>query len=131
MRQENDKKSVRWKEPGLAARYPGDRGIADDPAVLFADDFESGDMKRWDETRGQVLVTEERPHSGRRCVRMEMHRGRNTGGDAIKWFLPGADAVHVRFYVRFSPDYQYNHHFVTLLANQRGNKWSAFGKAGQ
>ena len=130
MRQEHDER-VRPKEPGLAARYPGDRGIASDPAVLFADDFESGDMKRWDETRGQVRVTEERPHSGRRCVRMEMQRGRNTGGDAIKWFLPGADAVHVRFYVRFSPDYRYNHHFVTLLANQRGNKWSAFGKAGQ
>jgi hypothetical protein len=59
-----------------------------------------------------------------------MERGRNTGGDAIKWFLPGADQVYVRFYVKFSENYQYNHHFVTLLANQRQNRWSAFGKAG-
>ena len=130
MRREHES-SVRPNVPGIAARYPGDTGIANDPAVLFADDFQSGDMKRWDERRGQVRVTEERPHSGRRCVRMEMHRGRNTGGDAIKWFLPGADTVHVRFYVGFSRDYRYNHHFVTLLANQRGNKWSAFGKTGQ
>ena len=30
---------------GLAAKYPGDDGIANDPDVLFADNFESGDMK--------------------------------------------------------------------------------------
>src|SRR5947209_397000 len=26
---------------GIAARYPGDKNIASDPAVIFADDFES------------------------------------------------------------------------------------------
>src|SRR5947208_1632147 len=38
--------------PGLATAYPGDRGIAKDPAVLFAEDFEEGTLsevvKRWD-----------------------------------------------------------------------------------
>jgi hypothetical protein len=61
---------------------------------------------------------------------MPLERGRNTVAHAIKWFMPGADTVYVRFYVKFSADYQYNHHFVTLLANQATNKWSAFGKAG-
>ena len=37
---------------GLSAKYPGDVGIVKDPAVLFTDDFESGDLKRWDERRG-------------------------------------------------------------------------------
>lgn len=115
---------------GLAAAYPGDRGLAGDPAVLFAEDFESGTMQRWDQVRGGVSVTTNRAHGGKYCVRMTMERGRNTGGDAIKWFMPGADSVFVRFYVRFSPDYQYCHHFVWLGANQRTNKWSAFGKAG-
>jgi hypothetical protein len=59
-----------------------------------------------------------------------MQRGRNTGGHTIKWFMPGADTVYVRFYVKFSADYQYNHHFVWLMANQESNKWSGFGKAG-
>jgi hypothetical protein len=115
---------------GLAAKYPGDRGIEKDAAVLFADDFEAGRLDKWDERRGDVTITDERPSAGRRCVRMGMRRGENTGGHTIKWFLPGADTVYARFYVRFSPDYQYDHHFVTLLANQRSNKWSAFGKAG-
>ena len=115
---------------GLSSKYPGDVGIGKDPAVLFSEDFESGALNRWDQVRGQVALTEEAPHSGRQCVRMEMHRGKDHGGDTIKWFMPGADAVWVRFYVKFSKDYQYNHHFVWLGANQAGNKWSSFGKAG-
>ena len=115
---------------GLAAKYPGDAGLADDPDVLFADNFESGDMRKWDQQRGRVVMTEEEPNSGRWCVQMPMERGKNHGGDAIKWFMPGADAIYARFYVKFSADYQYNHHFVWLGANQRTNKWSAFGKAG-
>jgi hypothetical protein len=115
---------------GLAAKYPGDAGLANDPDVLFSDNFESGDMKKWDQQRGRVVMTEDMPNSGRWCVQMSMERGRNQGGDAIKWFMPGSDTVYARCYVKFSPDYQYNHHFVTLLANQRKNKWSAFGKAG-
>jgi hypothetical protein len=61
---------------------------------------------------------------------MAMERGQNHGGDAIKWFMPGADAVYARVYVKFSADYQYDHHFIWLGANERTNKWSAFGKAG-
>ena len=118
-------------ESPLSSRYPGDVGLAGDPAVLFIDDFESGGMQRWDDlSKGQVLVTNEAPHSGKFCVRMDMHRGKNTGGDAKKWFMPGGDKVYVRFYVKFSADYRYVHHFVWLGANQRTNKWSAFGKAG-
>ena len=50
---------------GLAAKYPGDDGIANDPDVLFADNFESGDMKKWDQKRGRVLMIEDKPNSGR------------------------------------------------------------------
>jgi len=115
---------------GLAAKYPGDEGIASDPDVLFAENFESGDMKKWDQQRGRVVMTKDKPHAGQWCVQMPMERGQNHGGDAIKWFMPGDDTIYARLYVKFSPDYQYNHHFVWLGANQQSNKWSAFGKAG-
>jgi hypothetical protein len=114
---------------GLAAKYVDDVGIANDPEVFFADNFESGDMTRWDQQK-RAVITQEKPNAGHWCVQMAMERGKNHGADAIKWFMPGADAVYARFYVKFSPDYQYNHHFVWLGANQRTNKWSAFGKAG-
>lgn len=115
---------------GLSVKYPGDAGIEKDAAVLFAENFESGDMKKWDQQRGGVVMSSDKPNSGQWCVQMVMERGKNTGGDAIKWFVPGADTVYVRFYVKFSADYQYCHHFVWLGATQRTNKWSAFGKAG-
>jgi hypothetical protein len=116
---------------GLAARYPGDVGIEQEPAVLFADNFESGDLQKWDERRGSAVVSEAAPQAGRWCVDMTMHRGRDHGGDTIKWFLPGADRVYARFYVKFSANYQYAHHFVWLSANHPRNKWSSFGKAGK
>jgi hypothetical protein len=118
------------QEKPLAAQYPGDAGIEKDPAVLFAENFESGGMKKWDQVRGGVVLSEEKPNGGRFCVHMPMERGKNTGCDAIKWFMPGADTIYARLYVKFSPDYQYCHHFVWLGANERTNKWSAFGKAG-
>ena len=115
---------------GLAARYPGDRGIERDPAVLFHEDFEGGDTRQWQEKKGPVAIATEGAHAGTKCVAMPMHRGRDTGGHLIKWFSPGADTVYVRFYVKFSKDYQYVHHFVMLLANPPDNRWAAFGKAG-
>jgi hypothetical protein len=116
--------------PGLAARYPRDAGIAKDPAVFFADDFESGDLRKWDDMSGTITVVSAEPHAGRFCASAEMHRGKDHGGEAKKWFMPGGDVVFARFYVKFSADYQYCHHFVWLAANQADNKWSAFGKAG-
>ena len=118
------------KAASIAGMYPGDVGIERDQRVLFTDNFEHGDLNRWNEKRGTIQLTEHRPHTGHSCVHIPMEQGKDTGGDAIKWFMPGSDKVHVRFYVKFSADYQYNHHFVWLLANQQKDKWSAFGKAG-
>src|ERR1700704_5249152 len=37
---------------GLAARYPGDRGVRSDPRVIFSEDFESDDPFRvWTERK--------------------------------------------------------------------------------
>ena len=115
---------------GIAAQYPNDAGIGKDPRVLFTDNFESGDLKKWDEKRATIAITPEKPNSGNYCVHIPMHRGKDNGGDAIKWFMPGADRVHVRCYVKFSADYQYPHHFIWLSANPRTNRWQSFGKAG-
>ena len=50
---------------GLAARYPNDAGIAKDPAVIFADSFESGKVK-WDEQQSPSATSDrKRVHSGK------------------------------------------------------------------
>lgn len=116
--------------PGLAAKYPKDAGIAKDPAVIFADDFEAGDLQKWDERVGAMAVTDEMPNGGKLCVASGMIKGKNHGGDAKKWFLPGQEKVFARVYVKYSKDYQYTHHFLTLLGSPPKQKWKPFGKAG-
>ncbi len=125
--------------PGLAARFVADSGIGSHPAVIFADDFDGGELgARWDEQspakdNALSLVPAVSGVCGLRCLRVEARLGENHGGGLTKWFEP-ADRVFVRFYVRFDPGCDYVHHFVTLRANKGlrgGDKWSGFGGAGE
>ena len=125
--------------PGLAAKFPADTGLKAHPDVIFADDFEGGELGAgWDETGNKDAAvlrfepTEEVLGLGKRCLRVEAHLGRDTGGGLTKWFEP-VDTVFIRFHTRFDPDCDYVHHFVTLRANrglQGGDRWSGFGGAG-
>jgi hypothetical protein len=124
--------------PGLAATFPADAGLRKHDQVIFADDFESGDLGvGWDETsnkEGKVLsfADPSAAHLGKRCIRVEAHLGQDTGGGFTKWFEP-ADQTFVRFYTKFDPTCDYVHHFVTLRANRSlrgGDRWSGFGGAG-
>jgi hypothetical protein len=124
---------------GLAAAFPGDAGIAKHAAVIFADDFESGELgARWDEkSKPGILSLAGDPRAqaclGRKSLRVEATLGENTGGGLTKWFEP-ADAVFIRFYVKFDAGCDYVHHFCTLRANRGlrgGDRWSGFGGAGE
>jgi len=124
---------------GFAATFPGDAGLKTSADVIFADDFESGDLGAgWDEIgnkKGKVLALASPgadPRFGQRCLRVEAHLGEDNGGGLTKWF-ESADTLFIRFYTRFDPNCDYVHHFVTLRANkglQGRDKWSGFGGAG-
>lgn len=127
--------------PGQAAAFPGDRDIGSHPEVIFADDFESEPpWNLWQEIRnpGNRVLSVDAPADaasrlGRRCLKVTAVLGENTGGGLTRWFQP-APRVFIRFYVKFAPDCDYLHHFVTLRAN-RGltgrDRWSGFGGAGE
>lgn len=123
---------------GLAERYPADNGIGKDPAVIFAENFESGDFRtRWDSARdesGNILThtSPGDPRLGERALRVTATLGKDTGGGPTKWFQ-SSDTLFIRFYCRFHQNCDYVHHFVTLRANkslQGKDKWSGFGGAG-
>ncbi len=121
---------------GLAEKFKADAGIASLPAVIFADDFENGDLgSRWDEKNDKKALSfapSADEICGRRCLKVEARLGENQGGGLTKWFEP-TERVFVRFYARFDPGCDYVHHFVTLRANKGlhgGDKWSGFGGAG-
>lgn len=121
--------------PGLAASFPGDRNIESHPAVLFADDFESGTVGKWDEDqtggdrqRQEVVMDDNGVFFGRAGLRMTATRGRDVGGGLIKWLDQGQEELFARFYVKFAPDAGYTHHFVHV--NGSTTRWGSFGKAG-
>lgn len=109
---------------GLSAKHPGDRGLAQDPAVLFAEDFEEGDLSaiaaRWDSVSnegGEVLaLSDDMPESssGKRSIQMTATLGKNTGGHLYTRLPRGVETAFLRFYVKFPADAGYIHHFVHL-----------------
>jgi len=108
--------------PGLSARYPGDAGLERDPAVLFAESFESGTLeeisKRWGNESNQdrkvlSLAADTPPGSpGKRSLGMTATLGENTGGHLYTRLPREVDRAFARFYVKFAADAGYLHHFV-------------------
>jgi hypothetical protein len=117
--------------PGLAAKYPLDKGIGRDTAVLFAEDFEAGTIgdlrKRWSNVKDKgALAFDAEPAGGRRCLRITATPGRNQGGHLYKQFR-GVDRAFARFYVRFPKKADYIHHFVHLGGYRPATRWPQGG----
>jgi hypothetical protein len=114
--------------PGLAANYPGDRGIRADPAVLFADDFEDvrggritqdpiprdepNRVHAWDKAYGDCAVSTDRrrAHAGRQCLDWSIPSGPEPTGAGISRLIPGQRVVFLRYYVRYDKTFPGAHH---------------------
>jgi len=119
---------------GIAAQYPGDAGIEKDPRVLLHEDFEAGafDKARWSEISnkaGALTFSDDAPadSAGKKSLLVTAKLGENTGGHLFRRFKPGVERMHARFYVKFAPDCDYVHHFVTLVAENPPTPWPTGG----
>jgi len=109
---------------GLAAKYPGDKGIGRDPDVVFAEDFEEKNLQaigeRWSEVKNEeeksLALSNEVPEfsSGKQSLKVTATRDKNTGGHLFKVLKPGYDELYIRFYVKFADDIGFINHFVKL-----------------
>jgi hypothetical protein len=103
---------------GIAARYPGDRGIERDPAVLFASGFENG-FEGWTHHNPKVSTIVNDPalaHGGRAVLQTTATRGQNSGGDVTYTLPRGVDRLYLRFYTKFHEETCMPHHFVKIRA---------------
>jgi len=109
---------------GLAGKYPGDKGIGGDDAVVFVEDFEEETLAelltRWTDNnseKGDVLaLAQDAPPgaAGEQAIQTTATRGQNEGGYLFKVLEPGYDQLYIRFYTKFAPDYGFCHHFVRI-----------------
>jgi hypothetical protein len=100
---------------GIAAKHPGDVGIATDPAVIFADDFESyakaSDLnKRWDAVYQNQYVTlttdPKNIYAGKQALQFTLPKQDAELSDATdKLVSPEQDVLYLRYYSKFMPPY--------------------------
>jgi len=116
---------------GLARKYPGDKGIARDPQVVFTEDFESGGFGRWDDTDGNrapkvtAVRDREHVHSGKAAVQLAVLAGNGVGADLTKWFDPGHEKLFARWYCKYPEDYDQGnlHHAGGDLVGARRRRY--------
>jgi len=121
--------------PPIAAKYPGDAGIARDPEVVFAEGFETGPVgaleKRWESVKnpaGMSLSADVPPGSaGKKSLLMTHVGGKGTGAHLYRRLLPGYEKLHVRFYVKFDPKSGPIHHFVHVGGYNPATRWPQGG----
>jgi hypothetical protein len=111
---------------GIATKYPGDRGIEKDPAVVFVENFEQPSIdeleKRWDSAQhpdGMSFAQDSPAGSGGKQSLLMTHLGGTGTGSHLYRRLgkdgKGYEQLFARFYVKFDPDCAPIHHFGTCI----------------
>jgi hypothetical protein len=121
---------------GIAAKHPGDQGIESDPAVLFHDDFESGDLRgKWDNSfqEADIRITDESTnvHGGRRALEFTVPRQQaELSNGVVKELKGGQDVVFLRYYSKFEKGFDQtgsSHNGGMLSAQAPGVPYSTPG----
>ncbi|MEQ8786006.1 MAG: hypothetical protein RIC55_06890 [Pirellulaceae bacterium] len=120
-------------EDGLAAKYPGDVGIARDPAVVFVENFDAGPLeeilKRWESVQHREILSlsSESLTDGGKSLLMTHVGGQGDGAHLYRRLAPGHDKLYVRFYVKFARDCAPIHHFFHIGGYQPATAWPQGG----
>ena len=97
--------------------------------LIFFDTFESGQLEdRWTLPNSNSFKFSYNPqnvHSGMRSMEVVALPGKEAGGMARIFFMPGYDKVHVRWYCKFDSDFDQGSlmHLNKLIASK--DKWAA------
>ena len=125
---------------GIAAKFPGDKGIEKHQSVVFTENFEVGSMeevlKNWSGNMGgndhRLSLDLIKGPDGNNGSSLKMTILRDTSGagsELKKIFDEGYEQLFFRFYVKFAEDYGYNHHFTSMSGDMNPTPWHV-GRAG-
>lgn len=104
------------------------------PTQLFADDWESGNLSKWDEsnsTTQKVIHDAASAHGGSYFLRMTYGINGMDGQWLQKYFFTsGYTKMYVRYYVRFSSNWVGGTKLVSLRGAPLGDPYDGVGRAG-
>jgi hypothetical protein len=113
----------------LASKYPGDRGIELDPAVVWAESFEEGSVAAvtaryddWKNASGMALVPDVPPGSSG-AASMRMTAGASVSATDLYKLLPDRDELFVRWYARYQPGGPWHHTGVWVGGYSPPSRW--------
>ena len=120
---------------GIASKYLGDVGIDKDSAVVFHDDFESGNLHKWDNyyQASCTRFTEEpaNVHSGKKALEFTVPKQDAELSNGVeKRFNPGYDILFVRYYSKFEKDFDQigsSHNGAYISSHYKSNGQSTPG----
>jgi hypothetical protein len=118
---------------GLASRYPGDVGIQNDPAVIFAENFEEATMteifNRWGDVKNGPAMTRTSDvpagSPGTRSLTIPwVGGGVNNGGHLYKVLNPAiTDVLYVRYYIKYPSVGKFHHSGIWMGGNNPVSAW--------
>ncbi len=107
--------------------------------VFFTEDFESDawaerffDCYGLEEQRLALETDAKVVCRGKSSLRCVLEAGEGATASVCHWFAPGHDAVHLRWYCRFDPDFDQGNlmHFTGLAAVSGTDRYDGMGGAG-
>jgi hypothetical protein len=100
---------------GLSSKYPCDQGIAGDPAVVWAENFEEGAVSavtsKYDSANnppGMALISDV-PAKSCGKASMKLTSGVNANATDLYKKLPGKEELFVRYYAKYQAGTQWHH----------------------
>jgi len=122
-------------EDGLASKYPGDKGIESDPAVVFVESFNAASIEaiaqRWESVENQPalsLSSDVPPASAdAKSLLMTHVGGRGTGAHLYRRLQPGYEKLYYRYYVKFDRQCAPIHHFFHVGGYNPSTPWPQGG----
>ncbi len=116
--------------PGLAAKYPGDVGIDQDPDVIWVENFEEGSVaalvQRYDDKKqnGLTLDTDKPAKStGSASGKLTASGAGPNAVDFYKKLSPGYDELFVRYYAKYQSGVQWHHTGVWVGGYNPASNW--------
>ena len=98
-------------DSGLAAKYPGDVGLADDPAAVFVHDFEdaadANDLcRKWDtvfhDSTIRIAAEPQNVHHGNKALELTFpQKAGEVGNGLMKHLTAERDVLFLRYYQKF------------------------------